>query len=172
MDWFKRPREAFVASTKKGLKINPFPVNIKELKPTSTLFHRQQHNNFSYTTTLEYKPASEKDLAGIVALQSEAFNYVFGVTRKGKDFYIVLQRTEKGQSEIIASSKIDFKKPIRLQVEADGDNYKFNYATNGTDFVNLGGTVSGDILSTNVAGGFTGTLLGLYATSANDAHPQ
>jgi len=28
--------------------------------------------------------------------------------------------------------------------------------------------VSGDILSTDVAGGFTGALIGLYATSAND----
>nr|WP_317339821.1 hypothetical protein [Phocaeicola coprocola] len=29
-----------------------------------------------------------------------------------------------------------------------------------------------DILSTNVAGGFTGNMIGLYATSANMAHPQ
>ncbi|WP_308701869.1 glycoside hydrolase family 43 protein [Pontibacter ummariensis] len=166
------PREAFASTTKEGLRINPFPVNIKEVKPTSTLFHRQQHNAFTYTTTLDYKPASEKDLAGIVALQSEKFNYVFGVTKKDKDYYIVLQRTEKGQSNIIASSKIDLKKPIRLQVKADGDDYQFSYATNGTDLVNVGGTVSGDILSTNVAGGFTGTLLGLYATSANDAYPK
>ncbi|WP_220273333.1 glycoside hydrolase family 43 protein [Pontibacter diazotrophicus] len=166
------PREDFISSTKKGLKINPFPVNIKEIKPTSTLFHRQQHNTFTYTTTLDYRPASEKDLAGIVALQSESFNYVFGITKKDKDHYVVLQRTEKGQSKIIASSKIDVRKPIRLQVKADEDDYQFSYSTNGTDFVNLGGTVSGDILSTNVAGGFTGTLLGLYATSANDAFPQ
>lgn len=38
----------------------------------------------------------------------------------------------------------------------------------GSEFKNLGGTVSGDILSTDVAGGFTGSLIGLYATSAND----
>jgi alpha-N-arabinofuranosidase len=38
--------------------------------------------------------------------------------------------------------------------------------------VNLGGTVSGDILSTDVAGGFTGCLLGLYATSGNNAVPE
>ena len=31
--------------------------------------------------------------------------------------------------------------------------------------LNLGGTVSGDILSTNEAGGFTGAMIGLYATS-------
>jgi xylan 1,4-beta-xylosidase len=35
----------------------------------------------------------------------------------------------------------------------------------------LGGTVSGDILSTGVAGGFTGALIGLYATQVNDIRP-
>ncbi len=166
------PREAFILKTKKGLAINPFNVNIKEVKPTSTLFYRQQHSNFSFTTTLEYTPSSEKDLAGIVCLQSERFNYVFGITKKEKDFYLLLQRTEKGESTIIASTKIDVKKPVSLRVKATGDNYEFNYSANGVDFVNLGGTVSGDILSTQIAGGFTGALIGLYATTVNDAQPK
>lgn len=75
-------------------------------------------------------------------------------------------------SKIVASTKIDIKTPVRLQVKAIGDNYEFSYSVNETDFVNLGGIVSGDILSTDVAGGFTGCLLGLYATSANDAIPE
>jgi len=166
------PREIFISVTKKGLEINPFAVNIKELKPTSTLFYRQQHNAFSFATTIDYKPVSEKDLAGIVCLQNEKFNYVFGITKKGNDTYILLERTEKGASKIIASTKIDIKKPVRLQVKANGDSYEFSYATNGTDFENVGGAVSGDILSTNVAGGFTGALVGLYATAANDAKPE
>ena len=166
------PRENFASVTKKGLQINPFAVSIKELKPTSTLFYRQQHNTFSFATTIDYKPASEKDLAGIVCLQNEKFNYVFGITKKGNDTYVLLERTEKGASKIIASTKIDMKKPVRLQVKANGDSYEFSYAVNGTDFENLGGVVSGDILSTNVAGGFTGALVGLYATAVNDAQPQ
>ncbi|KFF05677.1 glycoside hydrolase family 43 protein [Flavobacterium reichenbachii] len=166
------PRENFISITKKGLQINPFNVNIKELKPTSTLFYRQQHNTFSFTATLDYNPSSEKELAGIVNLQNERFNYVFGVTKKGKDTYILLQRTESGQSKIIASAKIDNIKNIRLQVKAAGDSYEYSYALNGADFVNLGTAVSGDILSTNAAGGFTGALIGLYATTANDAQPQ
>jgi xylan 1,4-beta-xylosidase len=166
------PRENFISVTKKGLQINPFQVNIKELKPTSTLFYRQQHNAFSFSTTLDYKPASEKDLAGIVCLQNERFNYVFGITKKGNDTYILLERTENGKSEIIASTKIEIKKPLRLQVKATGDNYQFSYALNGVDFENLGSEVSGDILSTNVAGGFTGALVGLYATAANNAQPK
>lgn len=166
------PRENFISITKKGLQINPFQVNIKEMKPTSTLFHRQMHNSFTFATTIDYKPASEKDLAGITCLQNERFNYVFGITKKGNDTYILLERTEKGQSKIIASTKIDVKKPLRLQVKATGDSYEFSYSTDGTDFKNLGGAVSGDILSTNVAGGFTGALVGLYATAANDAQPE
>lgn len=171
------PREKFITTTKKGLKIIPFNVNIKELKPTSTLFYRQQHNHFSFTTTLDFKPQSEKDLAGITALQNENSNYVFGITKKNKDNYLVLQRNEKNKgdvavvSKIVASTKIDTKKPIQLQVKANGDDYIFSYSSNGSDFINVGGTVSGDILSTDVAGGFTGCLLGLYATAANDAKP-
>ena len=72
---------------------------------------------------------------------------------------------------MIASAKINLENTINLQIKANGDKYEFSYSTNGADFVNVGGTVSGDILSTDVAGGFTGALLGLYATSANDAQP-
>lgn len=165
------PREEFISVTKTGLQVNPFAVNIKEVKPTSTLFYRQQHNNFSFKATLKYMPLSEKDLAGIVCLQSEKFNFVFGVTKKGNDYFLILEKTAKGQSTILASTKVDLKNPIHLQVKAEGDNYSFGYSANGTDFTNLGGAVSGDILSTNVAGGFTGSLIGLYATSANDAVP-
>ena len=166
------PREDFMEITKNGVKINPFDVNIKEVKPTSTLFHRQQHKDFSFTTTMNYKPKSEKDLAGITALQSERFNYVFGLTKKDNKDYLVLERTEKGSSKILATKEIELKGALQLRVEADGDDYKFSYAINGDNFKNLGGTVSGDILSTNVAGGFTGTLIGLYATSANDVVPE
>jgi alpha-N-arabinofuranosidase len=165
------PRENFVTVTKKGIQIIPFQTNIKEVKPTSTLFYRQQHNKFSFTTTLEYTPESERDLAGIVCLQSERFNYVFGTTKKENRYYLLLEKTEKGQSNIIASTEIDIKNPIRVQVKAEGDQYEFNYSTDGTQFMNLGGPVAGDILSTNVAGGFTGCVIGLYATSANDAQP-
>ena len=166
------PREDFILTSKKGLIINPFAANIKELKPTSTLFYRQQHISFTATVTLAYQPQTEKDLAGITCVQGERFNYVFGITKKDKDFYLLLQRTARGKSTIVASTKIDMKAAMQLRVKAIGDNYEFSYSANGTDFTNVGGTVSGDILSTDVAGGFTGAMIGLYATSANNAIPE
>ncbi len=172
------PREEFIEFTKKGLKINPFEANIKEVKPTSTLFHRQQHKNFSFETSMEYKPGSEKDLAGIVCLQNEGSNYVFGVTKKGKDYYLLIEKNKwpnrRGDiiSEVIASEKIDYNGAIKLKVSAVGDTYEFSYSIDGSEYQNMGGKLSGDILSTDVAGGFTGCLLGLYATSGNNALPK
>ncbi|WP_208295922.1 glycoside hydrolase family 43 protein [Maribacter caenipelagi] len=172
------PREAFIKQTKKGLEITPYSTNIKERKPTSTLFHRQQHKNFSFTTTLNYQPKSEKDLAGVTAYQNENSNYVFGVTKKDKDYYVVLEKNYKSnrqaelKSEILAAQKIDWDNSINLKIVANGDKYEFQFALKGADFKTLGVTVSGDILSTDVAGGFTGCLLGLYATTTNDASPK
>lgn len=162
-------REGFISTSSDGLTINPYEVNIKAAQPTSTLFYRQQHLNFTATTTLNYAPRSEKDLAGIVCYQSERFNYVFGVTKQADENYLVLQRTERGKSTTLASTPVEETSPIQLQVKAEGDKYTFSYSTNGKEFQSVGGTVSGDILSTNVAGGFTGAMIGLYATTANDA---
>ncbi len=166
------PRESFISVTKNGVKVNPFETNIKALAPVSALFHRLQHESFETSVTLDFKPKSEKELAGITCYQSETFNYVFGITKKDKDFYIVLERTEKGTSKLIASEKISLSKPVKLQVVADKDEHSFNYSTDGNNYKNLGGPVSGDILSTDVAGGFTGSLIGLYSTSSNDIIPN
>ncbi len=166
------PRESFITVTKNGVKVNPFATNIKALAPVSALFHRLQHESFETSVTLDFKPKSEKELAGITCYQSETFNYVFGITKKDKDFYIVLERTEKGQSKLIASEKISLSKTIKLQVVADKDEHSFNYSLDGKNYKNLGGPVSGDILSTDVAGGFTGSLIGLYSTSSNDIIPN
>ncbi|MEO6734696.1 MAG: glycoside hydrolase family 43 protein [Ferruginibacter sp.] len=178
------PREDFISVSKQGLTINAFATNIKSSLATSTLFHRQQHTVFEAAVTIKYKPNTDKDLAGLVCYQSEAFNYVFGITKKDNEYYLVLAKTARerqagpprqgaaSKTTIIASTKIDLRKPVRLQVSSSQqDDYSFNYSIDGTTFQNLGGPVSGDILSTNVAGGFTGALIGLYATTGNDIQP-
>lgn len=162
------PREEFINITGKGLRITPFPINIKEVKPTSTLFYRQQHSHFTASVTMDYRAKTSNELAGITCYQNERYNYVFGITKKEKSDYLILERTEKGKSILVGEVKIEAEKPITLQVAASGDDYRFNYSTDGEKFQNLGGTVSGDILSTNIAGGFTGAMIGLYATLAND----
>lgn len=162
------PREDFLVKDRKGgIRILPFETNVHQVKPISALFHRQQHREFSAAVTLSYAPKAVNELAGLTCYQSERFNYVFGITSVDKVQKLVLARTEKGKCKVLATVDLQTKSPVTLQVEAKGDNYRFNYSIDGSELQNLGGTVSGDILSTNVAGGFTGSLIGLYATNAN-----
>ena len=120
---------------------------------------------------MKYEPKAANELAGITCYQNENFNYVFGITQKDKKSILLLAKTEKGQTTVIASTEIDTDKPVSLQVEGKGNDYRFSYATEGGSFTNLGGTMAGDILSTDVAGGFTGALIGLYATTGNNINP-
>jgi alpha-N-arabinofuranosidase len=169
--WFavRDSYDKFASVTPNGLQISPFERNIKTQQAPSMLCYRQQHNAFSASVTMYYKPASEKEFAGIACYQKETFNCVFGITKYEDDYYVVLERTANGESTLVASNQLErINQAIHLQIKADGDDYYFNYAIGNNDFINLGGKMSGDILSTNIAGGFTGCAIGLYATLAND----
>lgn len=160
------PKDIVTIGKKGGLKMVTYASNIKEVKPISALFYRQQHARFSAQTTVNFKPKSDNDLAGLTCYQSERFNYVFGITKEGKKDILLLARTERGKTTIIAKTEVDAKQPITLYVDGMDNDYKFNYSVGG-EVINLGGTVSGDILSTNRAGGFTGAMIGLYTTKGN-----
>lgn len=160
------PKDIVTIGKKGGLKMVTYASNIKEVKPISALFYRQQHARFSAQTTVNFKPKSDNDLAGLTCYQSERFNYVFGITKEGKKDILILARTERGKTTIIAKTEVDVKQPITLYVDGMDNDYKFNYSVGG-EVMNLGGTVSGDILSTNRAGGFTGAMIGLYTTKGN-----
>ncbi len=161
------PKDIVTTGKKGGLKMVTYSSNIKEVKPISAIFYRQQHARFSAQTTVNFKPKSDNDLAGLTCYQSERFNYVFGITKEGKKDILLLARTERGKTTILAKTDIDVKQPITLYVDGMDNDYKFNYSVGGGEILNLGGTVSGDILSTNKAGGFTGAMIGLYTTSGN-----
>ena len=55
---------------------------------------------------------------------------------------------------------------IYLKVEGnDAVNYTFSYATSPKgNWTQVGEPVSADLISTQTAGGFTGTMVGIYAT--------
>jgi Beta-xylosidase len=163
------PYQDFATLTAQGLEIRsaaqPFEGNTGS---PSMLCFRQQHNAFTAETTLRYFPASEADLAGLVCLQNENFNYILGLTKQPDGYCVVLKKTEKGVTSVLASQPVSkLRQGIRLRVSAKGDVYEFGCAEGSADFVPVGEAVSGAVLSTHVAGGFTGCLLGLYATTAN-----
>ena len=53
--------------------------------------------------------------------------------------------------------------PVYLKIGARGGRYDFWYANQPNDWLLLKGDADGTILSTKVAGGFVGTMFGMYA---------
>ncbi|WEG14713.1 glycoside hydrolase family 43 protein [Pullulanibacillus sp. KACC 23026] len=146
------------------LSLKVRPDRMSELTQPSFVGRRQQHIHFVASTCLEFEPANGDEEAGIVLLQSHTFHFRFICTRNGHDKLIRLVKCEDGHEQILKEQTVSASKWY-FKVEAHGQDYSFSYGDGGPDYVPLIEDVDGRILSTDVAGGFVGTVLGMYASS-------
>ncbi|MBX4263180.1 glycoside hydrolase family 43 protein [Clostridium estertheticum] len=165
-NFIRTPREEFFSlSERKGyLRLNLRPERITERVNPSFVGRRQQHIKFSASTLMEFTPLSENEVAGIVLLQSNDFNFSFIYTKNGDETVIRLIKCTDGDEKIIAEKAVRGTS-LYLKVEADGQDYSFYYGESLEKCRVLIENVDGRILSTDVAGGFVGTEIGLYASS-------
>jgi xylan 1,4-beta-xylosidase len=134
----------------------------------SLIVRRQQNGSAMATTAMHYAPAKQGDRAGLVAFQSEDHYYFLGVVQEaGRAMMEVRRRagrTAVGDS-VLASAPITLsaRSPIYLGIRARDGRYDFLYATKPNAWTVLLADADGTMLSTKVAGGFVGTMLGMYA---------
>lgn len=169
-DWvmIRTPREGFYSVDKRGLRMMKRDVSIRDGENPSFVGYRQKHLSFEVDATLKFAPKSSSDMAGLALFQNDDFNYVFGMTLSdGGEYMIVLEKTVQGNKTIVATELLEKHESVNLKVEAEGDSYSFFYKTDDGEYRPLGGSQDGSILSTDVAGGFTGCIIGLYASSNN-----
>jgi alpha-N-arabinofuranosidase len=137
----------------------------------SFLGRRQQHGTATASVAMRYMPAKEGDRAGIVAFQNESHYYFLGVGREGAAPVLELRRRawrgEAGDS-LVASVPVALSPtaPVYLEIRARDDKYDFLYATAPGAWNALVMGADGTILSTKVAGGFVGTMFGMFAYTA------
>ena len=159
--FLRNPSEFYTLGN--GLTINPNPVDISQQDSPSAIFCRQQHEHFTAEIALDFTPKTSGDLAGLVLLQNEQYNFVFGKTLLQGKPAIVLTRSEKNNA-VIASAPVG-DGTVKLFVEGNGRYYDFYYAVgNGSRQLLVKG-VDAVNLSTHRSGGFIGACIGLYATT-------
>ena len=128
----------------------------------------QQHINSSITVAVRYNPQSIGDQAGIVAFQNRNYYYFLGIRKKENRDSVFLEKRVNGNSTDVTSEFIDLPYPIYLKIESQGEIYRFFYALKPNEWQQIGGSQDGKILSTKVAGGFVGTMYGMYAFNPID----
>jgi len=128
------------------------------------LGRRQQHMTFSASASMQL-PASTEMSAGLAAFQSENYHFFLGVRRGEDGWTVFLEQAEGGEPEVVAEVRLGNTKSDRivLRIEGDGRPYAFAYSVTPDEWVVLAENVDGSILSTQVAQGFVGSYVGMYA---------
>lgn len=123
---------------------------------------RQQHFACQVRTLLHFAPVNEGEEAGLTILMNNSHHYEIALfCREGKR-QIIVRRRIGDLSAIVAQEDIEADL-VELSVQAHPDLYTFSYALPGQPARQLATGLT-RYLSTEVAGGFTGVYLGLYAT--------
>jgi alpha-N-arabinofuranosidase len=154
----KQSRFEFVGG---ALRVHALPVNLNEKRNASFLARRQQHLKFDASTALT-PPAEGGIAAGLATYQSESYWYFLGVRRVGSGLQVFLERSAGKSPQLVTGTSIPATPSLQLRVSADGPNYSFYYDA-GQGWQALRENDDGSILSTEVAGGFVGTVVGPFA---------
>ncbi len=168
-NFIRTPREDFwsLSANPGHLRLRLRPERIIGRANPSFVGRRQQHIDFSASLALTFTPRSPSEIAGIVALQNPNFHYRLVLTLNDAQVPILrLVKREDGNEEVIKELPVDAGK-LYLRVEAHGQDYRFYYAARLDDW-QLIAAVDGRILSTPVAGGFVGAVIGMYASSKGE----
>ena len=163
---FLRQPSDFYTLDRQGLTITPLPGSIMKRDLLSAIFCRQQHTDFMAETELTFTPSRSGHLAGLVLLQNEDYNFVFGLTLLDGKTALTLTRAEK-QQVLMASAPVDADRPLRLKIAGHGRYYDFLFASGSDEWHTLALGVDAVNLSTHRSGGFIGACIGLYATTGN-----
>ena len=157
-----------------GIKLRP-ETCAGDMNP-SFLARRQQHQNCTATTAMEFFARTESEKAGIVVFQNETHYYFLCQSVSRGEPVVQLyksaaQRVPAAPPELIGSRRLSKElrtKPLRLKIESHGTICAFSYASAGGAWQLLRDSVDATFLSTRVAGGFVGCFFALYATSEGE----
>lgn len=164
-NFLRTPEEEFWSLQERPgyLRLRLRPQRLSELANPSFVGRRQQHIHFVVRTVLEFVPQSPYECAGLVLIQNQDFHYCLLLTRE-QGLLIQLIRRAYGREEILAKRPVSGSR-LYLKVEAHEQDYRFYFAEEAEAWQVMAENVDGRILSTPVAGGFTGAYIGLYASS-------
>lgn len=158
------PTQAWYDLRKKPgtLTIEPLAVSLSDKVNPSFLARRQQHIAFDASAAFEV-PKSNRVSSGLAAFQSEDYWYFLGSQRVGKELRIFLEKKSGATVETVAELRVPRSDRLKLKIAGNGGEYSFFYDTNDQGWQTLKAADDGTILSTEVAGGFVGAVVGPYA---------
>ncbi|OBR67616.1 xylan 1,4-beta-xylosidase [Paenibacillus oryzae] len=160
--WSLNKQEGFLTLTGSAATLN-------DIAAPAFVGRRQQHFQCEVSALMAFAPERDGDEAGLTVFMNERFHYEIAIARIVGETKLIMRR------RIGSLWRIENEMPwgadsITLAVQADRERYTLGYYDGNSTFIPFG---SGEcsLLSTEVAGGFTGVYFAMYATG-NGASSQ
>jgi Beta-xylosidase len=151
------------------MAINAIARSVYDMDNPAYIGKRQKHQVFDAETEFTFTPAGERDLAGMVYLQNELYNFVMGKTMENGKMVITLDRAE-GEIKRVATVPVPAgseSTPVRMKISVNKDKGSFYVSyDSGRNWQTIAKDVDVKNLSTEIAKGYQGSTIGMYATSA------
>lgn len=159
-------KEMYCLCPGKGLKLRYSPHTLTENTSPTYVGIRQQHHYFRVDASVETGSIGKGQEAGLALIQSNAYYLRTALTREA-DEEIILRvfLCQDLQEEMIAQKSLaDAGKEVQLSLEVSGLTANIG-ANDSVTNINVAHGIDIHTLSTEIAGGFVGCTVGMYAIS-------
>ncbi len=139
-------------------------VTLNDVAQPAFVGRRQEHFQCRFAASIEFDPHAAFEEAGLAVIMNEEHHYEIFIHRGDAGRRSVAVRRRIGDLVAIVAEEPVGDGAAVLSINANPEKYHFGCAVGNGDEKTLA-TGSTRYLSTEVAGGFTGVYLGMYATA-------
>lgn len=164
----RNPSDELYSLTKRPgyLRLYLKNIGLDELDNPAYVCVRQEDYNFLAATSMEFLPIDDGDSAGLAIVQDNKHNMRFIYTKESEILKIRLINTINGLDTIVADAEVEANL-LRLKIVGNCQKLAFYYSIDGENYKELISNVNATTLSTDIAGGFVGCTIGLFAYTKN-----
>lgn len=157
------PQNWSLTDRKSCLTLHGSAANFNETGSQAFVGRRQQHFDFRADARLSFDPRQDGEEAGLAVYMNERFHYEIAVTRSAGERKLIFRRRLgslwKVENEVLWPAD-----SVVLSIQGTPTQYTFGYSVEEDgEPVSFGQGECG-MLATEVAGGFTGVFIAMYAT--------
>jgi len=165
-NYLRNPQmENYSLTEHKGfLRLKTSTVTLDDIDSPTFIGRRQEHVNFTATTSLNLINGQKGDEAGLTVFMNNESHYDLYIRQEGKGIRYLELKYRLGS---LLHTEVKIKAPekvIYLQVQGSPDFYTFSYSLDGMVFKTIG-KMNVRFISSETSGGFTGIYLGNYICS-------
>lgn len=141
-----------------------------EHKPFAFVGRRQRHHHFTVSTQMTFAPKKAGERAGLAAMIFDTHQLRLDIRKVGARYVAETIQVKEGVE--LLSGEVDLPgegSEFLLKLEANDWDFRFYAGRDEASMIPVGGVMDARILSSEVAKGFTGSYVGMFAINTDEA---